>query len=66
MDTLQSVVYPVRDLDAAKAIHTALLGTEPHTDQPFFVGFNVGGVEIGLSPNGHEKGRSGTWRYRAA
>jgi hypothetical protein len=26
----------------------------------------VGGVEIGLSPNGHEKGRSGTWRYRAA
>jgi len=47
---------PCRDLDAAKAIHTALLGTEPHTDQPFYVGFNVGGVEIGLDPDGHEKG----------
>jgi predicted enzyme related to lactoylglutathione lyase len=55
MNTLQSIVYPVRDLDAAKAIHTALLGTGPHTDRPFYVGFNVGGVEIGLDPHGHEK-----------
>jgi predicted enzyme related to lactoylglutathione lyase len=56
MNTLQSIVYPVRDLDAAKAIQTALLGTGPHTDQPYYVGFNVGGVEIGLDPHGHEKG----------
>ena len=56
MNTLQSIVHPVRDLGAAKAVHTALLGTEPHTDQPFYVGFNVGGVEIGLDPHGHEKG----------
>ena len=56
MNTLQSIVYPVRDLDAAKAIHTALLGTEPHTDQPYYVGFNVGGVEIGLNPHGFESG----------
>ncbi|MDR3647505.1 MAG: hypothetical protein P4L20_00320 [Acidimicrobiales bacterium] len=56
MNTLQSIVYPVRDLDAAKVIHTAMLGTEPHTDRPFYVGFNVGGVEIGLDPHGHEKG----------
>jgi len=56
MNTLQSIVYPVRDLDAAKAIHTALLGTEPHTDRPYYVGFNVAGVEIGLNPHGHDKG----------
>jgi len=56
MNTLQSIVHPVRDLDAAKAIHTALLGTGPHTDQPFYVGFTVSGVEIGLDPRGHEKG----------
>jgi predicted enzyme related to lactoylglutathione lyase len=56
MNTLQSIVHPVRDLDAATAIHTALLGIEPHTVQPFYVGFNVGGVEIGLDPHGHEKG----------
>jgi predicted enzyme related to lactoylglutathione lyase len=56
MNTLQSIVHPVGDLVAAKAIHTALLGTAPHTDQPFYVGFNVGGIEIGLDPYGHEKG----------
>ncbi|MGA2521579.1 MAG: VOC family protein [Acidimicrobiales bacterium] len=56
MNTLQSIVHPVRDLDAAKAIQTALLGVEPHTDQPYYVGFNVGGVEIALDPHGHDKG----------
>lgn len=56
MNILQSIVSPVRDLDAAKAVYTALLGTEPHTDQPFYVGFHVGGVEIGLDPHGHERG----------
>jgi predicted enzyme related to lactoylglutathione lyase len=56
MNTLTSIVYPVRDLDAAKAIHTALLGTEPHTDQPYYVGFNVGGLEIGLSPQSGQEG----------
>jgi predicted enzyme related to lactoylglutathione lyase len=50
MNTLENVVYTVQDLDAAKVIHKALLGTEPHTDQPYYVGFNVGGVEIGLTP----------------
>lgn len=63
MNTLQSIVHPVRDLDAAKAVHIALLGTEPHTDQPFYVGFNVGGVEIGLDPHGHEKGMTAPVPY---
>ena len=56
MNTLHSIVHPVRDLDAAKAIQTALLGTGPHTDEPYYVGFDVGGVEIGLDPHGHQKG----------
>src|ERR1700686_2346663 len=63
MNTLQSIVHPVRALEAAKAIHTALLGTEPHTDQPYYVGFNVGGVEIGLDPHGHEKGATAPVPY---
>ena len=50
MNTLDNIVYSVGDLAAAKAVHTALLGTEPHTDQPYYVGYNVGGVEIGLTP----------------
>jgi predicted enzyme related to lactoylglutathione lyase len=50
MNTFDNVIYTVADLDAAKAIHTALLDTEPHTDTPYYVGFNVDGVEIGLAP----------------
>lgn len=56
MNTIHNIVYTVGDLDAAKAIHTALLGTEPHTDQPYYVGFDVGGVEIALTPQGDQKG----------
>ena len=40
--TIQSLVIPVSDLDAAKAVYTALLG-DPHTDTPYYVGYNVGG-----------------------
>ncbi len=63
MNNLQSIVHPVRNLEAAKAVHTALLGTGPHTDEPYYVGFNVGGVEIGLDPRGHEKGLSAPVAY---
>jgi predicted enzyme related to lactoylglutathione lyase len=54
MNTFDNIVYTVSDLDAAKTIHRALLGTEPHTDQPYYVGFNVDGVEIGLAPRSHQ------------
>lgn len=50
MNKVENIVYTVSDLDAAKAIHIALLDTEPHTDQPYYVGFNVNGLEIGLTP----------------
>ena len=46
---IRSLVIPVSDLDAAKAVYTALLGT-PHTDQPYYVGYNVDGFEVGLAP----------------
>jgi predicted enzyme related to lactoylglutathione lyase len=47
--TIRSLVIPVSDLDAAKAVYTALLGA-PHTDQPYYVGYNVDGFEVGLNP----------------
>ena len=58
---LQSIVYPV-DLEAAKAVYAALLG-QPHTDQPYYVGFNVDGQEIGLNPHGHQQGMTGPVGY---
>jgi len=55
MNTIHNIVYTVSDLAAAKAIHTALLGTDPHTDTPYYVGYNVGGVEIALTPHGRQE-----------
>jgi len=48
---LRTVIYPAPDLGAAKAWWTALLGRAPYFDQPFYVGFNVGGYELGLLPD---------------
>lgn len=49
---LRTVIYPAPDLAAAKAWYTRVLGQEPYFDQPFYVGFNVGGYELGLLPDG--------------
>src|SRR3954471_11796084 len=57
-----TIVYSVSDIDTAKAVFTALLG-EPHTDTPYYVGFNHEGQEIGLDPNGHKKGLTGAVPY---
>src|SRR5919112_5106844 len=47
--TIRSLVIPVSDLDAAKAVYSALFGA-PHTDQPYYVGYNVDGFEVALAP----------------
>ncbi|GAA4815131.1 VOC family protein [Nocardioides caeni] len=47
-----SIVIPVTDLAAATAFYTSAFGIAPHTDTPYYVGFNVDGQEIGLNPNG--------------
>lgn len=49
--TIRSVVIPVSDLNAAKAVYSALLGS-PHTDESYYVGYNVDGFEVGLNPAG--------------
>jgi catechol 2,3-dioxygenase-like lactoylglutathione lyase family enzyme len=48
---LRTVTYSAPDLEAAKAWYTRVLGVEPYFAQPFYVGFNVGGFELGLDPN---------------
>jgi len=49
--TIQSLVIPVSDLEATKSLYTALLGA-PHTDEPYYVGYNVNGFEVALNPAG--------------
>jgi predicted enzyme related to lactoylglutathione lyase len=53
------VLYPVKDLDQAKALFTVLFGTDPHVDSPYYVGFSVNDAEIGLVPSGHDQGMTG-------
>lgn len=49
--TIRSLMLPVSDLEAAKALYTALLGS-PHTDESYYVGYNVDGFEVALYPAG--------------
>jgi predicted enzyme related to lactoylglutathione lyase len=55
---LRSAIYPVADLAAAKDWYTLALGQAPYFDQAFYVGFEVGGFELGLLPDG-EAGTAG-------
>jgi len=48
---LRTVIYPSPDLDAAKTWWSEALGQTPNFDQPFYVGFSVGGYELGLLPD---------------
>ncbi|NUP52472.1 MAG: glyoxalase [Catenulispora sp.] len=47
--SIRSLVIPVSDLDAAKAVYGVVYG-DPHTDQPYYVGYNVDGFEVALAP----------------
>ena len=55
---LRTVIYPAPDLARAKRWYSEVLGQPPYFDQPFYVGFNVGGFELGLLPDG-KPGTSG-------
>jgi predicted enzyme related to lactoylglutathione lyase len=48
---LRTAIYQVADINAAKLWYTKALGTPPYFDQPFYVGFNIGGYELGLQPD---------------
>ena len=45
---LRTTIYKVGDLDQAKAWYAKAFQVAPYFDQPFYVGFNVAGYELGL------------------
>ena len=51
-----TLLHPVSDLAAAKAVYTALLGVPPQADDPSYVGYEAAGQHIGLVPNGGPQG----------
>jgi catechol 2,3-dioxygenase-like lactoylglutathione lyase family enzyme len=48
---LRTVVYFVSDLEQAKTWYARMLGIAPYFDEAFYVGFRVGGFELGLDPD---------------
>lgn len=48
---LRTAIYPAPDLGAARTWYAKVLGVAPYFDEPFYVGFSVGGFELGLLPD---------------
>ncbi|GAA4352937.1 VOC family protein [Hymenobacter saemangeumensis] len=48
---LRTVIYPAPRLAEVKAWYTQVLGQPPYFDEPYYVGFSVGGFELGLDPD---------------
>lgn len=60
---IKTVLHPVSDLEAAKAVYTALLGVEPSADAPYYVGYEAEGQHIGLVPGGGPQGMTSPVTY---
>ena len=56
---LRTVIYQVPDLEAAKSWYSRILGIEPYFAEPFYVGFEIGGFELGLDPDMSGGGAAG-------
>jgi predicted enzyme related to lactoylglutathione lyase len=60
---IKTVLHPVSDLAAAKAVYAALLGVQPQSDASYYVGFEAAGQQIGLVPAGGPQGMTSPVAY---
>mgnify|MGYP001565441508 CR=1 FL=1 len=62
---LRTTVYFVNDLPAARDWYARVLEATPYFDTPYYVGFSVGGFELGLHPaeDGRAPGLGGHAAY---
>jgi predicted enzyme related to lactoylglutathione lyase len=60
---IKTVLHPVTDLAAAKAVYAALLGMPPEADSDYYVGFEAEGQHIGLVPGGGPQGMTSPVAY---
>jgi len=60
---IKTVLHPVSDLDAAKAVYSALLGMPPAHDASYYVGYEAAGQHIGLVPGGAKQGMTSPVAY---
>ena len=55
------LVYPAKDIDAAKTLFQAILGVDPYVESPYYTGFRTDDLEIGLDPNASSSGPIAYW-----
>src|SRR5690606_15615053 len=55
---LRTVIYMVPDMDEAKKWYSKAFGKGPYFDEPFYVGFEIGGYELGLHPERKDQQRA--------
>lgn len=48
---LRTVVYHVGDIEKARNWYAEITGVQPYFDEPFYVGFDINGSELGLDPD---------------
>lgn len=60
---IKTVLHPVSDLEASKAMYTALLGIAPQHDAPYYVGYEAEGQHVGLVPGGGPQGMGSPVAY---
>jgi predicted enzyme related to lactoylglutathione lyase len=60
---IKTMLHPVSDMAAAKAVYTSLLGISPQTDSEYYVGFDVAEQHIGLVPSGAAQGMTSPVAY---
>ena len=52
---LRTTIYMVDNLTEAIEWYTKAFGVSPYFDEPYYVGFNIGGYELGLQPEEKDK-----------
>lgn len=48
---IKLLVYPIKDVEKAKAFYGKFLGIEPYVASAYYIGYKVGKMEVGLDPN---------------
>jgi predicted enzyme related to lactoylglutathione lyase len=53
---LRTTIYkvPTAELQKAKKWYAKVFETEPYFDEPYYIGYNIGGYELGLQPEEFE------------
>src|ERR1044072_9958628 len=60
---IKTIMHPVRDVERAKELNTALLALKPTADSSYYAGYAVAGQQIGLVPNGGPQGMTSPVAY---